>query len=122
MLVFGLLSTCFDLLTFVLLRRGFEADAPTFQTGWFLVSVLTELVVLLLLRTSRPAWTSSPSRLLVVSTLSVAAVSVALPWCPAAAAAFGLVPLPAPLLLALAAVVAGYAAFTELAKRRYHAR
>jgi Mg2+-importing ATPase len=122
MLVFGLLSTGFDLLTFALLRRGFDADAPTFQTGWFLVSVLTELVVLLLLRTARPAWASSPSRLLVVSTLSVGAVSVALPWWPAAAAAFGFVPLPAPLLLALAAVVAGYAVFTELAKRHYHAR
>ena len=55
MIVFGLISTVFDLLTFVLLLQVFEADEATFQTAWFVVSLLTELAVVLVLRTHRPA-------------------------------------------------------------------
>jgi Mg2+-importing ATPase len=61
MLVFGLLSTVFDLLTFLVLLKLFAADEATFQTAWFMVSVLTELAVLLVLRTQKPAFRSVPS-------------------------------------------------------------
>ena len=47
MIVFGLISTVFDLLTFLLLHRWFHADEATFQTAWFSVSLLTELAVVL---------------------------------------------------------------------------
>jgi len=48
------------------------------------------------------------------------AVSLLLPWCPPAAAAFGFVPLPALLTAGLVALVAAYVATTELAKRRFY--
>jgi Mg2+-importing ATPase len=47
-------------------------------------------------------------------------VSLLLPWCPPAAAAFGFVPLPALLTAGLVALVAAYVATTELAKRRFY--
>ena len=120
MLAFGLLSTLFDLAAFVVLRRAFDADAPLFQTGWYVASVLTELAVVIALRTEGPAWRSSPSPLLAAATAAVAAVSLALPWWPPAAEAFGFVPLPATLAAALAALVLGYLVATELAKRRFY--
>jgi len=61
MLVFGLLSTVFDLLSFALLLYVFDAGEATFQTAWFVISLLTELAVLLVLRTHGPAWRSAPS-------------------------------------------------------------
>jgi len=118
MLVFGLLSTAFDLLTFWLLLAVYEADAATFQTAWFVVSLLTELGVVLVLRTAGAAWSSAPSPLLLCSTLAVAALAVALPYLGPLARAFGFLPLPATLLVALLAIVGAYLACTEAVKRK----
>ncbi len=79
-IVFGLISSIFDLLTFAALLLVFHADQPTFQTFWFIVSLLTELAVVLILRTERPAFRSSPSRLLLWTTLAVAAGTLAIPF------------------------------------------
>jgi Mg2+-importing ATPase len=120
MIAFGLVSTVFDLAAFVVLRRVFVADAALFQTGWFIASVLTELAVLLVLRTEGAAWRSAPSPLLAGATAAVATVALALPWWPPVAAVLGFVPLPLALATALAALVLGYVAATEIAKRRFY--
>ena len=118
MIVFGLVSTGFDLLTFALLRLAFGADEPLFQTAWFVVSLLTELAVVLVLRTRGALWRSRPSPLLLAATLGVALCALALPWLPGAAALFGFVAMPPALTAALLAVVLAYLAVTERVKRR----
>ena len=118
MLVFGLVSTVFDLLTFWLLLGFFRADEATFQTAWFVVSLLTELGVVLVLRTTGRAWLSSPSRLLLGSTVAVAGLALALPYLAPLAKAFGFAPLPAPLMLAALGVVLAYLLATEAVKTR----
>ena len=65
MLVFGLISSVFDYLTFFLMRDVFHAAAPLFQTAWFLESFLTQTSVIFVIRTRiSPFWKSRPSRLL----------------------------------------------------------
>ena len=118
MMVFGLISTAFDLLTFWLLLSVFRADEALFQTAWFVVSVLTELAVVLALRTQRPAWRSAPSRLLLWATVGVAALAAGLPYLGPLAEAFGFVPLGWPVMASLLGVVAGYLAATEGVKTR----
>lgn len=118
MIVFGLISSCFDLLTFALLFHVFAADEATFQTAWFVVSVLTELAVLLVLRTQGPALRSRPSPLLMGAAAGIGALVLVLPYLGGAVAAFGFVPLSWRLLAAMLGVVAGYVLCTELAKRR----
>ena len=122
MLVFGLTSSAFDLLTFWVLLKVFHAGEPVFQTSWFVVSMLTELAVLLVLRTQRPAWSSRPGTALWRTTLVVALLVVALPFIQPVAAVFGLVSLPPPLLAGLLLIVLGYAVVTELVKRRFDGR
>jgi Mg2+-importing ATPase len=122
MIVFGLISSIFDLLTFGLLLKGFGADEATFHGGWFLVSLLTELAVVLVLRTHGAAWRSRPSRLLFVATLVAAATALLLTTAPPAASALGFAPLPAGLLVTLLAIVAAYLLATEAAKRRFFGR
>jgi Mg2+-importing ATPase len=122
MLVFGLVSSVFDLLTFALLRRVFDAGPALFHSAWFMVSLLTELVALLLLRTHLPLSRSRPSRLLLGATVAVALLALALPYSAAPARLLGFVPLPLPLLAALIGVVLGYAAATEAAKRWFWRR
>jgi Mg2+-importing ATPase len=118
MIVFGLVSTLFDLLTFALLLHWFDAGEALFQSAWFVVSLLTELAVVLVLRTRGPFWRSRPSALLAGSTLLVGLAAVALPFVPPLQRLFGFTPLPLPLLLALGLVVLGYLAATEAVKRR----
>jgi Mg2+-importing ATPase len=120
MILFGLVSSCFDALTFALLLLVLHASESQFQTLWFLVSLLTELAVVLVLRTRRPALQSRPSRLLLVSTLLVAALALLLPWLDGAASLFGLVPLSPAMLAASVAIVLGYTGATELAKHLFY--
>ncbi len=116
MVLFGLISSVFDLITFALLLLVFHADPPTFQTFWFIVSLLTELAVVLVLRTRRPAFRSKPSRLLLSTTLVVAAGTLAIPFFGPLSSIFGFVPLSALQMGTVIAIVVAYIAATEGAK------
>jgi Mg2+-importing ATPase len=122
MILFGLVSSVFDLLTFALLLFVFNAGQATFQTMWFSISLLTELVVVLVLRTRRTALRSRPSRLLFWSTAIVFAMTFLLPYVGPVAAMFGFVPLSVGELVAIAAIIVGYVVANELAKAWFYRR
>ena len=122
MVVFGLISSVFDLVTFAVLLLVFHADQATFQTSWFVVSLLTELAVVLVLRTHRPAFRSRPSRLLLWTTLVVAVATLAIPFLGPLSSVFGFVPLSALQMGTVIAIVIGYIAATEGAKARFYGR
>jgi Mg2+-importing ATPase len=116
MLVFGLISSIFDLMTFTVLLLLFHADQATFQTAWFIVSLLTELAVVLVLRTHRSAFRSKPSRLLLWTTLAVSLATLAIPFLGPVSSLFGFVPLSALHVATVVAITLGYIAATEGAK------
>jgi Mg2+-importing ATPase len=120
MFVFGLISSCFDLLAFALLIMVFKATESTFQTAWFVISLLTELGVVLILRTHRQSWRSRPGSLLLWSTVIVSLACISLPYVEPVAKLFGFLPLPWHLGLAVAAIVIGYLAVTEAAKSWFY--
>ena len=121
MVVFGLLSSVFDLLTFATLLWVFQAAPEEFRTGWFVESLLTELVIALVVRTRRPFYRSRPGNWLLGSTAVVVAVALLLPYLPFSSV-FGFVPLPAPLLLGVIGLTLVYVAAVEVAKKRFYAR
>jgi Mg2+-importing ATPase len=90
-----------------------------FQTGWFVESLLTELVVALIVRTARPCVRSRPGRLLLYSTIGVAVAACVAPIIPGAAL-LGFVPLRAPVLATLVGVTAAYAVTVELFKANFY--
>ncbi len=116
MIVFGLISSVFDLLTFAILLLIFHADAAVFQTAWFVNSLLSELAVVLILRTRGPAFKSKPSAMLLWSTVAISVVALAIPYLGPVASAFGFVPLSALQMGTILAIVVGYIAATEAAK------
>jgi Mg2+-importing ATPase len=122
MIVFGLISTVFDLLAFVVLLYGFGVNERMFQTAWFVLSLLTELAVVLVLRTHRPALLSLPSRLLLGSTIVVGAIALVIPYLDPLAEAFDFVALPATVLGTMLLVVVGYVVVTEAAKLKFLGR
>jgi Mg2+-importing ATPase len=121
MVVFGLVSSAFDVLTFVTLRAWFGAEAELFRAGWFVVSVGTELLAMLVLRTRRPFVRSRPGAALLWSSVGVAAAAWVLPYT-ALGDSLGFDPPGMLTALALMAVLVGYAMATELAKRWFLAR
>ncbi len=120
MVVFGLVSSIFDLLTFLLLLKLFKADEATFQTAWFVVSLLTELAVVLALRTRHPMFASRPSRLLLWSTLAVGVLTLGIPYFPPLVEVFDFVPLPWHMLASMVAIVVAYIWATEAAKTWFY--
>jgi Mg2+-importing ATPase len=118
MVVFGLLSSVFDIITFLTLRLGFGAGATLFRSGWFIESTVTELAVMLVLRTNRPFYRSQLGRALLWSSIAIAAVTVALPYSPLARP-LGLTAIPAQILAALVGLTALYVVANEGVKRRY---
>lgn len=116
MIVFGLISSVFDLLTFGVLLHVFHAGQAVFQTSWFMISLLTELAVVLILRTRKPSLRSRPSRLLLWSTLAAAAAAFTIPFLGGISTVFGFVPLSAPELTAVVGILAAYILATEITK------
>jgi Mg2+-importing ATPase len=121
MIVFGLVSSAFDFLTFATLRLVFSGGESLFRSGWFLESVATELAVMLVLRTRRPFFRSGPGRALLAGSVAVAVITLALPYSPLAEP-LGFIPLPVSVLFALALITMAYIATTELAKSHFYAR
>ena len=119
MITFGLVSTVFDLLTFAILLLVFSAGAELFRTGWWVLSLMTELVVLFVARTRGPFFRSRPSKGLVWSSLATAVVALVLPFTPVGAL-FSFVPLPPPIVLTVLLLTLGYAVATEATKRRFY--
>ena len=115
MMVFGLVSSGFDFLTFGALLYLLRAKERQFQTGWFLESLMTELFIVLVIRTRGPFFRSRPGTLLLVATLLVAGTTIFLPYTPLGPL-FGFVPLPAGFVLLLLAITGAYLLASELVK------
>jgi Mg2+-importing ATPase len=111
-----LISSAFDIGAFAVLRVGFDADASLFRSAWFIESTLTELAVMLVLRTNRPFYRSRPGRALLWSSVAVAAATVALPYTPLADP-LGFTTVPVALLAAMVGLLCVYIAVNEIAKR-----
>ena len=121
MVLFGLLSSVFDMLTFGALLWLFHAAPEEFRTGWFIESLLTELVIALVVRTRRPFYRSRPGNLLLITTMTVVAIALVLPYLPFSSI-FGFVPLPAPLLLGMVGLTLTYVFAVEVTKKIFYAR
>ena len=118
MLIFGPLSSLFDLATFVLLLRFFHASAATFQTAWFVESLASQALVIFIVRTSVAVYKSRPHPALAALSIGAVVLAVALPLSPFGAL-FGFVKLPPLMLAALAGMVFSYLLVAELVKRLF---
>jgi len=121
MLIFGPLSSLFDLATFAVLWWVFGGnESPTlFQTGWFVESLLTQLIVVLVLRARTLPWRGQRAARIVVLAAAIAAVvGLLLPVSPLAAALM-MTPPPLSYSLWLVVVTAAYALAAQLVKKLY---
>ncbi|MGZ3408796.1 MAG: magnesium-translocating P-type ATPase [Xanthobacteraceae bacterium] len=121
MLVLGSVSSLFDFLTFGLLLWVFKANEALFQTGWFIESLATQVLVIFIIRTRRNPLRSRPNPLLAATSIGVVILGIALPYS-ALGRWFGFVPLPPSFLAALAGMVVCYLLLAEGVKRWFYRR
>lgn len=121
MIIFGLISSAFDFVTFAVLLFVIHATPGQFRTGWFVESLMTELFVALVVRTPRPLYKSRPGRWLWISTLLIAVLTVIIPYLPFSDV-LGFVPLSFDTMALLLVITLLYVIATEAAKRALSAR
>ncbi|NOT96085.1 MAG: hypothetical protein HOP00_07235 [Nitrospira sp.] len=119
MLTFGLVSSIFDYLTFGVLIWFLQAGVEEFRTGWFVESVISASVIVLVVRSRRPFMRSKPSPGLLMATLAVVGLTLLLPYTPLRVP-LGFVPLPASFLAALLCIVIAYVGAAEFAKKIFY--
>ena len=113
--VMGPLSSAFDLATFGLLYLVFQTSPEEFRTGRFIESIVTQTLVVFLIRTRGRAWRDMPNPKLTASTLGALALALVIPFSPLGAW-FGFAAPPWHVMAALGAVVTVYLATAELIK------
>ena len=118
MVVFGLVSSVFDYLTFGVLI-WLNATVQQFRTGWFIESIISAALIVLVVRTRRPFFQSRPSRLLALATLAVVIITVMIPHLPFAAV-LGLGFMPPHFYPILGLIVIAYAATAEATKALFY--
>jgi Mg2+-importing ATPase len=119
MITFGLVSSVFDYLTFGALLAIVHATRDQFRTGWFLESVISASLIVLVIRSRKPFFSSRPSKYLLIATLLVVIVSVLLPITPVRAI-FGFTRLSISFYFLLAGIILLYIFAAEIAKRIFY--
>jgi len=115
MVIFGIHSSLFDVITFLTLFYVLKVKESAFQTGWFVESILTELFILFIIRTHKNFLKSKPGKYLFILSILGLVLTIALPYLPFAGEV-GLSPLPMLNLGIMLAIVAAYIITADLLK------
>ena len=115
-IVFGIVSSLFDFFTFYLLYVVLHLNESQFQTGWFIESIATQILVIFVIRTRRvPFFKSAQSRYVVGSVFAVLTFAWVIPYTPLGAI-LSFAPLAPMTLLFIAGIVVAYLVIAETAK------
>jgi len=120
MVVFGLISTFFDLLIIFLLIYLIKADTAMFRTTWFAESLLSEILIVFALRTQLPFFKSRPSRWLLGASLFAGFIGLLFTFSKLGNRLFQFVEMPMQIILLLALILALYFLTAEIAKKFYY--
>jgi Mg2+-importing ATPase len=118
MIVFGLVSSVFDYLTFGALI-WLNATVEQFRTGWFIESIVSAALIVLVVRTRSPFFRSRLSRLLALATLGVVIITLLIPHLPFAAV-LGFGDMPPHFYPILALIIVAYVISAEMVKHAFY--
>ncbi|WP_048119238.1 MULTISPECIES: magnesium-translocating P-type ATPase [Methanosarcina] len=119
MMVFGFTSSVFDYLTFGTLLLLLPGIIEQFRTGWFIESVVSASMIVLVIRSRKPFFKSRPGKYLLVATILIVVLTLCFPLTPFAAP-FGFKPLPLQVILILGAIIGLYIITAEAIKRIFY--
>jgi Mg2+-importing ATPase len=118
MIVFGLQSTLFDFITFYTLYYIYDASPEVFRTGWFLECIITELFILMVLRSRKPFYSDMPGNYLLFASLFVAAMALVAIYSPLNSW-LGFVALKPVILISIVTIIGLYVLAAEFTKKLF---
>lgn len=121
MITFGIVSSVFDYLTFGVLLLILHASQVQFRTAWFLESVISASIIVLVIRSRKPFFRSKPGKYLQISTFSIILLTLILPYTPLAGI-FGFSPLPLVFMFYIGLIVCIYIFTAEIVKKAFYKR
>jgi Mg2+-importing ATPase len=119
MIVFGITSSVFDYLTFGVLYLLLPGMTEQFRTGWFMESVISVSMIVLVIRSRKPFFRSRPGKYLLVATLLIGVITLCLPFTPLAVP-FGFKHLHLSVILLIGAIVGLYILTAEIVKKTFY--
>ncbi len=119
MITFGLVSSVFDYLTFGVLLFILHATPDQFRTGWFMESVISAAIIVLVIRSRRPFFKSRPGRYLSFATVAIVLITLIFPYTPIGEI-FGFIPLPASFIMMMGLIVIFYILMAEVVKKVFY--
>jgi Mg2+-importing ATPase len=119
MVTFGILSSVFDYLTFGALLYVLHASQTQFRTAWFVESVISASLIVLVIRSRRSILHSRPGKYLFVTTLLIVLITLILPYTPLDHL-LGFTKLPASIILIIIGIVILYIFAAEFTKRVFY--
>jgi Mg2+-importing ATPase len=119
MFTFGIVSSVFDYLTFGVLLFVLHANPKEFRAGWFVESVISAALIVLVIRTRRPFFKSMPGKYLLLTTLLIVVMTLIVPFTPLGDI-FGFSRLPISFLLIVGLITICYIITAEIAKKIFY--
>jgi Mg2+-importing ATPase len=121
MIVFGILSSVFDYVTFGVLLLVLRSPTDLFRTGWFVESVISASLIVLVIRSQRSFVKSFPGKYLLITTLVTVGATLIIPFT-LLGNLFGFTPLPISILLLMATIAVLYIIAGEAVKGIFYKR
>ena len=121
MIVFGILSSVFDYIAFGVLIFVLKSPPELFRTGWFIESVLSASLIVLVIRSRRPFFKSYPGKYLLITTIVIVGATLIFPFTPLGKL-FGFAQPPLLVLVLMSIIVVFYILAGEVVKRIFYKR
>ena len=121
MIVFGILSSVFDYIAFGVLIFVLKSPPELFRTGWFIESVLSASLIVLVIRSRRPFFKSYPGKYLLITTIVIVGATLIFPFTPLGKL-FGFAQPPLLVLVLMSTIVVFYILAGEVVKRIFYKR
>jgi P-type Mg2+ transporter len=122
MVFFGIISSIFDLTWICLLLFVLRPSTEVFRTSWFIESAITEVLVLLVLRTQLSVFKSKPSKYLLITSILAIFIALWITYITIGKTLFGFEVIPWSFMLMIIGLVIVYLTVVEIAKHYFFKR
>lgn len=119
MLIMGPLSSIFDFLIFFIMLKILKTPPALFQTGWFMESLATQILIIFVIRTCKPVFQSKPHIFLIILAVLLVSIAMMIPYT-CVGSYFGFVPPPFYFFMVFIGIIVVYLALVEKIKLLFY--
>ncbi|MDR3647172.1 MAG: magnesium-translocating P-type ATPase [Candidatus Babeliales bacterium] len=119
MIIFGAISSIFDVILLLLLMNVYHVDVINFRSILFMFSLIAELLITFIIRTTHPFYKSKPGKSLIITSMIMLAFTIILPYITVVSKLFQLTPIPFNIILPMLVLLGFYCMTVEFSKKYF---